>query len=396
MDSDPSIQAPLVPRFAQADLEEHSIARRREWVEQRLGVNLSQIGAGGPSGPSVKGNIENPIGSVQMPLGIAGPLKVQGKYAEGVFYVPMATTEGALVRSYERGMTLLTRSGGVTARVVRDENQISPSFSFRSMTDALAFMDWLATQGESVRTVAESTTRHGKLIAVEPSLVGRTVFARFRFTTGDAHGMNMIVGATSAACEWILQQPDSKALDFQIFSGLSSEKRPSGILLNGGKGKTVVAEATIPRKRLRQYMRSEPEQVVDLWNRTVVGNLKSNAIGYCGHYANGLTAVFIACGQDVANVVNSAVGVTEFRCDANGDLYLSVTLPSLIVATVGGGVALATSRECLEILGCFGTGRAKRFAEIVAATVLAGELSMAGAIVTGEFAAAHERYGRNR
>jgi hydroxymethylglutaryl-CoA reductase (NADPH) len=144
------------------------------------------------------------------------------------------------------------------------------------------------------------------------------------------------------------------------------------------------------------YLHVSPEELFEVWQHTMLGHLQANAIGYNGHFANGITAIFIACGQDVANVANSAVGITNFEILEDGDLYASVTLPSLSVATVGGGTGLGTSRECLEMLGCSGSGNAVKLSEIVAASLLAGELSMGAAIASGEFVHAHERYGRNR
>jgi hydroxymethylglutaryl-CoA reductase (NADPH) len=204
----------------------------------------------------------------------------------------------------------------------------------------------------------------------------------------------MIVKATERAAQWILAR--GLAPRFRVFSGLSSEKRASGFLLAGGKGKTVVAGACVPAETLESYMRVTPRQIADVWHDSVIGHLQANAIGFNAHYANGLSALFIACGQDVANVANAAIGITDYEVTPDGDLYASVTLPSLTVATVGGGTGLGTSRECLAMLGCAGAGHARKFAEIVAATVLAGELSMAAAIGSGEFVAAHETYGRNR
>jgi hydroxymethylglutaryl-CoA reductase (NADPH) len=186
------------------------------------------------------------------------------------------------------------------------------------------------------------------------------------------------------------------ALHYYVFSGFSSEKRASGSLLAGGKGKKVTAGALLPKHIVKSYLHVTPEDLLEMRQHTMLGHLQSNAIGYNGQFANGLAAIFIACGQDVANIVNSAVGITNFELDHNGDLYASVTLPSLTVATVGGGTALGTSRECLEILGCAGSGKAGKFAEIICAALLAGELSMGAAIASGEFVAAHETYGRNR
>jgi hydroxymethylglutaryl-CoA reductase (NADPH) len=370
------------------------VQRRRQWLEQKTGCRLTHIGAYSIPSDEMRGNIENPVGAAQMPLGVAGPLLIKGTNAQGVFYVPLATTEGALVRSYERGMVALTRAGGATTRVYTDENRVSPVFLFESVDRAHEFAITLPGQFEAIRAEAESTTRHGKLQRIECHALGREAIVNFCYFTGDAHGMNMIVKATDHACKWIMDHCD--ALHYYVFSGFSSEKRASGSLLAGGKGKKVTAGALLPKHIVKSYLHVTPEDLLKMRQHTTLGHLQANAIGYNGQFANGLAAIFIACGQDVANIVNSAVGITNFELDHNGDLYASVTLPSLTVATVGGGTALGTSRECLEVLGCAGSGKAGKFAEIICAALLAGELSMGAAIASGEFVAAHETYGRNR
>ena len=206
--------------------------------------------------------------------------------------------------------------------------------------------------------------------------------------------MNMMVRATDRACRWLVDQ--GLAESFLIMSGGESEKRTSGALFAGGKGKRVVAGARLPAAVVRAYLHTSPEELRELWQQTVLGHLQAGALGYNGQLANGLAALFIACGQDVANVANAAVGITAFEVTRDGDLYASVTLPSLTVATVGGGTGSGTARECLEMLGCAGAGGAAKLAEIAAATALAGELSMGAAVATGELVAAHEAYGRNR
>jgi hydroxymethylglutaryl-CoA reductase (NADPH) len=384
----------LVPRYKAQGYTAEDVQRRRQWLEEKLNIRLPMVGACAIPTEQMRGNVENPIGAAQMPIGIAGPLLIEGMHAQGTFYVPLATTEGALVRSYERGMALLTRAGGATTRVFADGNVVAPSFFFDSVGEAHTFVARLPECFDSLRAEAQATTRHGRLERVDPHVVGRTVIVSFYFHTADAQGMNMIVKAAERACRWLVDH--GLAPRFQVFSGMSSEKRASGFLLNGLKGKKVVAGALIPAEMLHAYMRITPQGMADIWHHTVIGHLQANAIGYNGHYANGLAALFIACGQDVANVANSAVGITDFEVTGDGDLYASVTLPSLTVATVGGGTGLGTSRECLEILGCVGAGRAAKLAEIAAATLLAGDLSMAAAIGTGEFVAAHEDYGRNR
>jgi hydroxymethylglutaryl-CoA reductase (NADPH) len=384
----------LVPRMTKQGYTREQIDKRRAWLEAKTGSELRHVAAMTLPPESLRGNIENPIGSVQVPLGVAGPLLIHGQHAQGTFYVPLATTEGALVRSYERGMVTLTRAGGVTTRVSHDENRVCPTFVFDGVATAQDFARQLPSHFETIRAEAESTTKHGRLLRLDCHVIGREVIVDFAFFTGDAHGMNMIVKAAHKACAWIMAH--SAAERFYTFSGWESEKKASGNLLPGGKGKRVVAGARIPAGLLRTHLHVEPKQMADLWHRTMLGSLHANMVGYNGHFANGLSAMFIALGQDVANVVNASVGITSLEALDDGDFYASVTLPSLTVASVGGGTGLGTSRECLELLGCFGPGRAAKLAEIVAASLLAGELSIGAAIASGEFVAAHEQYGRNR
>ena len=389
-------QAPLdlVPRMKSQGYVRPCVERRRKWLEQKTGCRLIHVGAHSIPTDEMRGNVENPLGAAQTPLGVAGPLLINGLKARGIFYVPLATTEGALVRSYERGMVALTRAGGVTTRVYIDENCVSPLFLFESVGEAYDFAQSLPDKLENIRAEAESTTGHGKLRRLECHAIGREVIVNFCYFTGDAQGMNMIVKATEQACKWIMDH--SHARRFYVFSGFSSEKRASGSLLAGGKGKKVIAGALLPKQIVKSYLHTTPAQLFDMWHHTMLGHIQANAIGYNGHYANGLAAIFIACGQDVANIANSAVGITNFEVTADGNLYASVTLPSLTVATVGGGTGLGTSRECLEMLDCAGSGCAAKFAEIIAATILAGELSMGSAIASDEFVQAHETFGRNR
>jgi hydroxymethylglutaryl-CoA reductase (NADPH) len=383
----------LVPRMKDQGYDPERVARRRTWIEERTGARLHHVASFSVDSLQMRGNIENPIGAAQVPVGVAGPLLVRGPHAEGTFYVPLATTEGALVRSYERGMVALTRAGGVEAACVDDENQTNPSFHFASIGEAREFAVWIDGRLAELRAVAESTTRHGRLISLRTHQIARQVIVNFRFTTGDAQGMNMIVKATDAVCRWIAE--NRPVASYFVFSGMSSEKRPSGYLLSRGKGKWVTAGALLPDSILRAYLGCSSRELYQVWHSTVVGHLAANSVGYNGQFANGLTAIFIATGQDVANVVNSACGITNFELQEDG-IYVSVTLPALTVATVGGGTGLGTQRECLEMLDCYGSGKARKFSEIVAAALLGGEVSMGGAIASGEFATAHEAYGRNR
>jgi hydroxymethylglutaryl-CoA reductase (NADPH) len=342
----------------------------------------------------MRGNIENPIGAAQIPLGVAGPLRVRGEHADGTYYVPLATTEGALVRSYERGMVAITRGGGVTVRVMADENRATPQFTFRDVAAAVAFARALPALFGELRAAAEATTRHGRLLRVVPLVSGHDVLVELVFSTGDAGGANLVGRASDAICRLLAERFAPRS--WILMSGAEGEKRASATLFAGGKGKTVVAGVRVPAKVLRTVLGVQAVQLATLCRRTAAAQIVAGTVGANAQIANGLAALFIACGQDVANVANGATGVTTLEAEEDGTLVGSLCVPSLVVATVGGGTAVGTAPECLALLGCSGNGRALAFAEIVAATLLAGELSFSAALAAGEHAAAHERYGRNR
>ncbi|HXJ42079.1 MAG TPA: hydroxymethylglutaryl-CoA reductase [Bryobacteraceae bacterium] len=383
----------LLPRLKDNGYDPERVARRRNWVEKKTGAEMPHTGAVSWDTELMRGNIENPIGVSQMPCGVAGPVLVHGRHAKGLFYVPMATTEGALIRSYERGMVALTKSGGVQVNVQADENQTAPSFFFHDVASAMDFPAWIDANFAEFQAAAAATTRHGKLTSVKCYQTGRQVIVNFGYATGDAQGMNMIVRATDAVCRWI--QGKYPIASYFLFSGMCSEKKPSGFLMTRGKGKRVTAGALLTHDVMRLYLHVTADQMFRMWQSTVIGHIQAGAVGYNGHAANGLTAIFIATGQDVANVVNSALAITVFEPHPEG-LYVSTTLPALSVATIGGGTGLPTQRECLSAMGCAGNGKAKKFAEIVCAAILGGEISMGAAIASQEFVGAHEQYGRNR
>lgn len=386
--------ANVIPRFTDQGYSAEAVAARRRWIEERSGADLAQVGSFCFPAEEMRGNVENPIGAAQVPLGVAGPLLVRGEHADGLFFVPMATTEGALVRSYERGALALTRAGGASVRIYADENRMTPVFLFDDVAGAAAFARELPERFEALRAEAEATTRHGRLLRVEPLPIGRQVMVHFCFSTGDAGGMNMIARATDRACRWLVE--NSAARRFYLFSALDSEKHASSSLFLGGKGKKVVAGARLPARLVRSYLGTSPERILELWHANVLGQLHAGATTCNAHYANGLAALFIACGQDVANVVNASVGITQLDVGEEGELHATVTLPSLTLGTVGGGTTLGTARECLTMLGCAGAGKAPRLAEITAAYLLGGEISLMAAIAAGELVGAHESYGRNR
>lgn len=384
-----------VPREVDSDYTHAMAAKRREFVREQTGADLSHVAQYSFDPASLPGNIENFVGVAQVPIGIAGPLRIQGEQAQGDFYIPLATSEGTLVASYNRGMRLLTECGGVKTTVVEQFMQRAPVFVFDDARQAREFGSWVEEHFDLIRQVSEATTRVGKLKHIGQYQVGPLRYLRFNYTTGDAAGQNMTGKATLAACEWI-KQTYPVAMKYILSGNIDTDKKHSRINMLLTRGKRVVAEVVIPKHLLKEIMGIDTKQL--FWARQVqmVGAFMAGSASNAAHAANGLTAMFIATGQDVANVAESHAAMTYVQLLDNGDFYWSITLPSLIVATYGGGTGLATQRQCLEMLGCYGAGQANKLAEICAAVVLAGETSLVGAVLNGDWVSSHERLGRNR
>lgn len=375
---------------------------RRRYIEKKYGVSLPSIGHNILDFEEIIGrNIENAIGAVQIPLGVAGPLKINGENAIGEYYIPMATTEGALVASVSRGAKAITLSGGAHSIVLRDGMTRAPLFKLPSASKAREFIAWVRENFNEIKKIAESTTKHGKLQSIEPFIIGNNVWLRFRFTTGDAMGMNMVTIATDAACRFIEQSfPEA---DLIALSGnMCTDKKPTYINTLLGRGKTVISEAVIRSDVVEKILKTDVRSMIEVnLRKNMLGTSLAGGIGQNAHAANIIAAVFIATGQDVAQVVESSITYTWMEERENGDLYVSVTLPSLEVGTVGGGTWLPTQREALSILGVAGPGNppgsnAVKFAEIIAAAVLAGEVNLIAAIAAGHLARAHEKLGRKK
>jgi hydroxymethylglutaryl-CoA reductase (NADPH) len=384
-----------IPRDRDNDYTREAAERRAEFLSERTGASLEHLTSYSFDPGILSGNVEQFIGVAQVPIGVAGPLLVNGEHAQGEFYVPLATAEGTLVASYNRGMRLLYEAGGVTTTVMDDRMQRAPAFLFPSAREARAFGDWLKEHFEEIKAAAEATTRSGRLQDIEQYSASHMLFTRFNYTTGDAAGQNLTGKATEAACRWITQHYEGIE-HFFLESNFATDKKSSQVNMLRTRGKRVVAEATIPDALFRRVMRSNTELMFRARQVSNLGGFMSGVNNNGAHSANGITALFIATGQDAANVAESSAAFVHAELRSNGDYYYSVTIPSLIVATYGGGTGLATQRECLEMLGCYGSGKVRKFAEIVAATVLCGELSLGSAIVAEEWVDAHDIYGRNR
>jgi len=382
----------VIPHDRNKDYNSDYVKKRREWLENKTGVNLPHLSSYSIKEEDFRGNIENFIGVCQVPVGIAGPLKINGEEAKGNYYVPLATTEGALVLTYHRGMRVLTRSGGADVRVLDEEIHIAPAFYVDDLKDAERFVKWLKTNFKKIKKVAESTTSHGKLMKIDPIILGRRVIAKFSYNTADAQGLNMVNKACLKACEFIEAETRK---EYMLRSNYSAIKKASNNIFHLGQGKAVFADITIPRDTMRLFGVT-PGETARYFNSTLLSTTQAGTLGGNAHIANGIAALFIACGQDVADVSVSHVGISMCEKTPDDSLYVSVYIPNVFIGTVGGGTGLGTQKECLEILGCYGSGKAKKFAEIVGATVLAGEIAVLAALTGRTYVKAHEKYGRNR
>jgi hydroxymethylglutaryl-CoA reductase (NADPH) len=327
-----------------------------------------------------------------VPLGVAGPIRVNGECAQGLYYVPFATTEGTLVTTYQYGMRAITEAGGANAHVLGDSLDITPCFVLTSTRDAIAFSAWLHDHLEELRDVAAQTTSHGHLVDVDTNVLGRRVFARFVFTTGDAMGMNMINMAVDQVCRHAAETAGCER--YYLRCNYSSDKKPAAIGLFRPYGKEVAIDVTLPAAVVETHLGVSSRELVDFTAAGRQGAMQAGALGLNAHFANGLAAIFIACGQDVAQVVNASIGFIDVELAGEDALYVFARLPNLVVSTVGGGTGLPTQSECLALLDCLGDGTAPKFAEIVAATLVAGDIAIAAALANGRFIEAHRQNRR--
>jgi hydroxymethylglutaryl-CoA reductase (NADPH) len=393
--AEPSEEPVRVPRSQTDDFDDVIIKQRQAFVEEFSGAKLDHVTRYSFDPHLAKGNCEHFTGVAQVPMGFAGPIRINGEDAQGDFVIPLATAEGTLVASYNRGMKVLNLCGGVKCTVVDDAMQRAPVFVFDDARGARDFVKWICDNIDKIREEAEATSQVARLNYIDPFLANKFAYLRFNFWTGDAAGQNMVGRATFAACSWILDHY-AGIRRFYLESNFATDKKASHINIMRTRGKRVTAEAVIKRDVLIQQLRVEPEQLAYHHGVANVGAFLSGANNNGLHAANAITAMFIATGQDVANVAESSAGIIYAELTPDRDLYMSLTLPSLIVATYGGGTKLATQRECLEVLGCYGKGKVRKFAEIVAGVALAGELSLASAISSLDWVSSHETYGRNR
>ncbi|MCL1811627.1 MAG: hydroxymethylglutaryl-CoA reductase (NADPH) [Methanomassiliicoccaceae archaeon] len=373
--------------YSHSDVDE-----RRKAVEEFTGTNLESISKYCFDSEEASKNIENMIGATQIPLGFAGPVLIRGDHAKGEFIIPLATTEGALLASISRGMSVINAGGGARVKVFQDGMTRAPVFRTDGIDHCMQVIEWIESNTGLLSSVVDTTTNHGKLSSVEYFPAGRNLFIRFTYATGDAMGMNMATIATEAICKEI--EEHTGAVMVSVSGNMCSDKKAAAINMIKGRGKSVLAEVLIPKEAVESKLHATTESIVETnVRKNLVGSSLSVTMGANAHAANMIAALYIATGQDPAQVVSGSMTTTVCE-NINGDLYISVRMPTVEVGTVGGGTRLPTQREALDMIGCLGNDKAKKLAEIVAVTVLAGELSTISAQAAGHLGKAHKELGR--
>jgi hydroxymethylglutaryl-CoA reductase (NADPH) len=338
------------------------------------------------------------IGVTQVPLGIAGPLKMKNlELRMKNYYIPLATTEGALVASVNRGCKAITNSGGAIVDSYEVGSTRGPVFYVKNLQKNKQLNVFIDSHLKEMQTLAQSTSRHIALTKVFAQGVGQYRYVRFIYDTKDAMGMNMVTIATDAIVRFI---EDKTGIPCISLSGnYCVDKKPSWLNFIEGRGSKVWAETVISEKVLQETLKSTAEKIYNVWlSKCMMGSAMSGSIGFNAQYANILAAIFLATGQDIAHTTECSTGITTAEIRGK-DLYMSVYLPDLFVGTVGGGTELATQKEALHILGVCGGNdgkNKKRFAEIIAGAVLAGELSLLASLSEGTLAKAHQQLARKK
>jgi len=375
-----------------------AIRVRRGFIEQETGTSLENLGIFSIDIERVvKRNCENMIGTVQVPVGVAGPLLVQGEYAQGNYYLPLATTEGALVASVNRGCSTITKAGGAQVRILHDGMTRAPVFAAESVVHAKQVADWVGEHYDDLRAVAESTTSHGVLTDIVAFIAGTSVFVRLEFDTKDAMGMNMVTIASAKVAELVAQGTGARLV--ALSGNMCTDKKPAAINGIMGRGRSVVAGVALSHELISQILKTDANSLFEVnYRKNLVGSARAGSMGFNAQAANVVAAMFIACGQDAAHAIDGSTCITTVDLTESG-AYIAVTLPSLPVGTVGGGTGVETQQECLRILGVAGSGNpsgtnARKLGEIIGAGVLAGELSLIGALAAQHLARAHQQLGR--
>lgn len=370
-----------------------TVTARRTALEKKTGVLLPNIGYFSfDEKVASSRNCENMIGAVQVPLGIAGPLNIHhSTFGIQHYYLPLATTEGALVASVNRGCKAITESGGAVVDSYRVGATRGSVFHVSGLMENDKLNTFFEEHFEELQAVAAKTSGHLKLTKCFSRGLGRYRYIRFVFDTRDAMGMNMATIATTSACQYVEAKTGARCIS--VAGNYDVDKKPSWLNVIEGRGIKAWAEVTLSAQVLRDVLKTTAQKVYDVWlAKCMIGSAMAGSMGYNAHFANSIAALFLATGQDLGHVGECSVGMTTMEMQ-NEDLYVSVYLPDLMIGTVGGGTGLATQREALNIIGA---ETSQELAEVVAGAVLAGEISLLASEAEGSLAKAHERLARGK
>lgn len=365
--------------------------QRRNFLESSLQIELKNIAKFSfDEAKAVGANIENLIGAVQIPLGVAGPINIEGQR----YYIPLATTEGALVASINRGVKVINLSS-IEINVELVGITRGPVFKTTGIKESQKVKDWINSNFSRLSDIASKTSKHIQLLKVDFEFFGKNLFVRFSFDTQDAMGMNMATIATSEIVKEIEQSCRVKCVS--LAGNFDVDKKPSWLNFLSGRGRKVKAEVTIKKQVIKEVLKTTPEKIAEVvYRKCLLGSIASGSMGFNSHFANIIAAIFIATGQDPAQVVDGSLGITTAEVLGSGDLYFSVFIPSLEIGTVGGGTKLPCQNEALKILGVDVENKTQNFAKIIAGAVLAGELSLIASLAEGSLASAHQKFGRGK
>lgn len=364
-------------------------AERLKWLESTTDFDYDDNLENQPE--DLKGIIENHIGYMKIPMAIAGPLKIEGKYANGEFYVPICTLEGTLALSMTRGMIASHRSGGIHVSHIKQELSRAPVFIFDDLKKSDHFRKWIDDNFEKIKEIAESTTNYGKLLRIDQYPIQNFVILDFILGTGNAAGQNMVTLAAKNSCDYIKEKTGA---EFFLESGFNSDKKASARNMIMGRGHSVIAETTISHSVIRSVLDADIE---NLKKYQEIGPTTTRLAGTEGchlHVSNALTAIYLATGQDTACVAENSIGHYQIEPLEN-EVKFRLTLPSLTVGTVGGGTRLKPQQQNLKLIDCIdGDNASKKLAEIICASALALEISLFSALASHTFTKAHMKYGR--
>lgn len=387
---------PLPRRLPAGTSQTREALEKRHRRLEEEGISVDHLAGRGddPRPEDMAGRIEGFVGFARVPVGVVGPLRINGSAAHGDFFLPLATSEGSLLSSYQHTANVVNRVGGVSALCTAESVGRTPCFSFESLAEAATFAAFVEIRRGSFQEIVSETSRFCELANCRTVVLGRDAYVFFEFTTGDAAGQNMVTLATQAICTRLIDEVPTKPRRWGLEANLSGDKKTSAMPFLGARGKKVSAEVTLSASHVRRYFDADSAQLAKTWDVARNGSIMAGAVGAQANVANAVAALFIACGQDVACVSEASTALSCAEETEDGGLYVSVTMPNLIVGTVGGGTSLPTARECLKMMGCQGPGKARKLAEICASLALCGELAVYGAISSGNFAQAHATLGR--